>query len=167
MIFHPAHDDRLAIELGQDATEVMMQFLTNGPFAKESGGIAASLTSRDAIISGSPLFLRYDRLMAQEMPALRAVSPHRLVGHHRGQPSCAKAGFELNVLHENEVSLGACFNARFRKMARIGQYEDDFTFAAFITGALGLRMRAWLQLLALCRPAAELVHRPRRLCQNG
>jgi hypothetical protein len=66
VIFHPAHDDRLAIELGQDATEVMMQFLTNGPFAKESGGIAASLTSRDAIISGSPLFLRYDRLMARE-----------------------------------------------------------------------------------------------------
>jgi hypothetical protein len=35
MIFHATHDDGLAIEIGQNAAEVTMQFLAQCPVAKK------------------------------------------------------------------------------------------------------------------------------------
>ena len=36
MIFHAAHDDRLAFEIGEDAAKVTVQFITQG-FVAEQG----------------------------------------------------------------------------------------------------------------------------------
>ena len=71
---------------------------------------------------------------------------------------CAKRWDGLNVDYENYDTLVGWCGARFRKDARIGWHENDITFVACFAGAVPLRVRPWLHLHSLDRPAEQLEH---------